>query len=239
MNQHFPYSETGPDTVSMPSRKERLIEVLVVLFLIVPSMILSLFVTQLNELQFLFVALSTIMRDLGLLFLVLFLAWRNREPMRRMGWRWERAGVEILWGVALFFPVYYAAGLLQSLLQRVGLSAPETAAMPFAAQKGTLELVLAVLLVIVVAISEETLFRGYLILRFTQIADNRWVALIVSSGIFALGHGYAGSAGVLTVLVIGFALGLVFIWRHSLIAPVIIHFLQNFVGIVVAPFLQQ
>ncbi|MBD3239748.1 MAG: CPBP family intramembrane metalloprotease [Chitinivibrionales bacterium] len=239
LDHHFPYNEIAPDTVNVPPRKERVLEVSVILFLILPSMILSLFVSQLGELQFLIMAVSTILRDLGLLFLVLFLIWRNREPVRRLGWRRGRAGTEVLWGIALFIPVFYGAALLQALLQQLGLSAPQQHTPAFQVGESIAELTLAVLLVTVVAVSEETLFRGYLILRFTQIANNRWTALIVSSAIFALGHGYAGNAAIVTTGAIGFALGLVYLWRRSLVAPTVIHFLQNLVSLVVIPLLGQ
>jgi membrane protease YdiL (CAAX protease family) len=124
---------------------------------------------------------------------------------------------------------------LQSILQQFGFSSPRTPVPSFLAASGVFEMSLATILVIIVAISEETLFRGYLILRFTQITKNRTAALIISSVIFALGHGYEGSSGVITVGAIGFALGLIYVWRQSLISPIVIHFLQNFIGIVIMP----
>jgi membrane protein YdbS with pleckstrin-like domain len=70
--------------------KERLIEVSVFLFLIVPSMILSFFVTRQGKVSFVFVAVSTILRDLALVSLILLFVWRNREPLRVLGWRFRR-----------------------------------------------------------------------------------------------------------------------------------------------------
>jgi membrane protease YdiL (CAAX protease family) len=57
-------------------------------------------------------------------------------------------------------------------------------------------------------------------------------AALLSAAIFALGHGYEGSAGVVTVGVMGLAFGLVYKWRKSLVAPIVMHFLQDFIGIV-------
>ena len=61
------------------------------------------------------------------------------------------------------------------------------------------EFLLATVLVIVVALAEETVFRGYLILRFKNVAANTSAAVLLSAVIFSLGHGYEGSAGVITV----------------------------------------
>jgi membrane protease YdiL (CAAX protease family) len=227
-----------PEIEEMPPRKERIIEITVFLFLIVPSMFLSFFATRAGIISFTLVALSTIFRDLGLLFLVLFLSWRDREPFSRLGWNFKNYPGEILWGVLLFIPIFYGAGLLQSILEQIGFSSPHTPVPSFLEASGVSEMVLAIFLVIVVAISEETLFRGYLILRFTQITKNRTASLIISSVLFSLGHGYEGSSGIVTVGAIGFALGLVYVWRQSIIAPVVIHFLQDFIGIVLLPLLK-
>jgi hypothetical protein len=62
-------------------------------------------------------------------------------------------------------------------------------------------------------------------------------AAIASSLIFSIGHGYEGTAGLATVGVMGIALALVYLWRGSLVAPMAIHFLQDFVGIVLVPVL--
>ncbi|MCL4476794.1 MAG: CPBP family intramembrane metalloprotease [Nitrospirae bacterium] len=61
------------------------------------------------------------------------------------------------------------------------------------------EFLLAAVLVIVVALAEETVFRGYLILRFKNVMANTSAAVLLSAVIFSLGHGYEGSDGVITV----------------------------------------
>lgn len=85
---------------------------------------------------------------------------------------------------------------------------------------------------------EETIFRGYLILRFTAVTLRPAVAVLLSAALFSLGHGYEGSAGVVTVGVMGLALALIYLWRESLVAPIVMHFLQDFLGIVLLPLLR-
>ncbi len=60
---------------------------------------------------------------------------------------------------------------------------------------------------------------------------------MLSSAIFAIGHGYEGSAGLVTVGVMGAIFALVYLWRGSLIAPMVMRFLQDFLGIVLLPLL--
>jgi len=62
-------------------------------------------------------------------------------------------------------------------------------------------------------------------------------AALLSSVIFSLGHGYEGTSGVVTVGFIGLVFALVYQWRGSLVAPMIMHFMQDFSGIVLPPLL--
>ena len=69
-------------------------------------------------------------------------------------------------------------------------------------------MLLAFILVTVVAVAEETIFRGYLILRFRAVTGRTSAAVLLSSIVFSLGHGYEGMAGVISV----FSLGWFWLW---------------------------
>lgn len=212
-------------------------EVSVFLFLIVPSMALSFFAVKLGSLNFGMVALGTILRDLALVSLIVFFLWRNGEPFSQIGWRFRNRWKDVIWGGAIFIPFFICASLLEKGLQQLGFSVPATP-LPFsAATKSLLEILLAFVLVVIVAWAEETIFRGYLILRFRTITASPLSAVFLSSFIFSLGHGYEGSAGVVTVGFMGFVFGLVYLWRKSLVAPMTIHFLQDLSGILILPLL--
>jgi membrane protease YdiL (CAAX protease family) len=220
------------------TRKIQFIEVLVFLFLIMPSLVLSFFVVQQGSVNFSFVAVATIVRDLSLLSLIVYFVWRNREGHQSLGWNFGHGWREIFFGVALFFPVFFTAGYLDDALRQIGFSAPTNALPALENVKGTGEIILAFLLVCVVAVAEETIFRGYLLLRFQKgLQMAPFTAALLSSVIFSLGHGYEGTSGVITVGYIGLCFALVYQWRGSLVAPMIMHFLQDFAGIVLAPLL--
>jgi membrane protease YdiL (CAAX protease family) len=87
----------------------------------------------------------------------------------------------------------------------------------------------------VVAIAEETIFRGYLILRFRALVGGTGWAVLLSAVVFSLGHGYEGTAGVVTVGFMGLAFALAYVWRKSLVMPMTMHFLQDFLSIVILP----
>lgn len=220
-----------------PSRKEQLVEVSVFLFLIVPSMALSFFAVKQGSLGFVVVAVATILRDLSLVSLIAFFAWRNDEPVRAIGWGAGRGWSEVLFGVGLFVPMYFGAAWLENGLHALGFSVPATPLPDLVPAPDLGQLLLATVLVAVVAVAEETVFRGYLMLRLTAVTESPATAVVLSTAVFSIGHGYEGSAGVITVGAMGAVFALVYLWRGSLLAPVTMHFLQDFVGIVAAPFL--
>jgi membrane protease YdiL (CAAX protease family) len=213
------------------------VETAVFLFLIVPPLLLSLFAVQQGSLGFTLLATATILRDLALVSLVCFFLWRNGEPVTRIGWTSRHVGRDVILGGVLFVPFFLGAALLERILLSLGLSAPTAPLPSFLKEHGPTEAILAVLLVVVVAVSEETIFRGYLLLRFRSVLQSPTAALLLSSAIFAVGHGYEGSAGLVTVGVMGLALAAVYLWRGSLVAPVVMHFLQDFLSIVLLPWL--
>ena len=218
-----------------PPWKAQLVEVLVFLFLTVPSMILSLFVVTQVSVSFVLVAFSTIFRDLALVSLILFFLWRNGEPIRSIGWTTEHLWKDAGLGVILFVPVFLVAGLVESLLRAIGLSAPSAPLPSFLTARGYWEFVLAFVLVVVVAVAEETIFRGYLILRFGGVTRSTTAAILLSAVVFSLGHGYEGSAGLVTVGFIGAIFAVIYVWRKSLVAPVVMHFTLDFISIVLLP----
>ncbi len=215
-----------------------LIEVLVFLFLIMPSMVLSFLISGVGRLDFFSVASATVIRDLALVNLVLYFIWRNGESFRQLGWTWNNAARELGLGLALFLPFNYGASLLESFLRQAGLSAPAGAQAAFLTVHGPAEIALGFVLVVIVALAEETIFRGYLLLRFQGARMRPLAAALLSAVIFALGHGYEGAAGVVTVGAMGLTFALLYLWRGSLLAPVLMHFLQDFSGLVLPALLR-
>ncbi|HEY1757600.1 MAG TPA: type II CAAX endopeptidase family protein [Bryobacteraceae bacterium] len=221
------------------SRAEQLREVLVFLFLIAPSMGLSFFAIRQGTLSFQLTASATILRDLGLVGLIVFFLWRNREPMERIGWTFANGWRDAMLGIVLFMLMSYATAALEKILKDAGFTAPATP-LPHSLTAGNpAEFVLAGVLVIVVAIAEEIIFRGYLILRLRTITGSTLFAATLSAIIFSLGHGYEGTAGVIVVGFMGLFFAFAYLSRKSLVAPIVMHFLQDFTGIVVVPLLKH
>ncbi|MCC6347961.1 MAG: CPBP family intramembrane metalloprotease [Nitrospirales bacterium] len=220
-------------------RKEQLLELLVFLFLIFPSLILSFFAVGQGGMSFMLIAGATMLRDFSLVSLILFFIWRNGEPAIAIGWTAQNVRKDISMGIWLFIPFFFAASLLEASLHKAGLPVSSTPLPAIASEKGIAGFVLAFFLVITVALAEETIFRGYLILRFSAVTSSPAAAVLLSAVFFSLGHGYEGTVNVITTGFMGVMLALIYLWRKSLTAPIVIHFLQDFVAIVLVPLLKQ
>lgn len=222
-----------------PGRKEQLLELLVFLFLITPLLVFSFFANTEAVASFDLTAWAVILRDLALASLVFFFLWRNGEAPGRIGWSFGHGWTDVGLGIVLFIPFSYLIAFLESALQGVGLSAPPAQLPSFLAARDTLQLVLAAVLVTVVAFTEEIIFRGYLIRRLTAVTGSTPLAVLLSAVIFSLGHGYEGAAGVITVGTMGLLFALAYIWRGTLVIPIVIHFLQDFSRVVLEPLFGQ
>jgi len=206
----------------------------VFLLLIIPAMVLSLFSFQRGaKPPFALFAVANILQQAGLLCLVLYFGWQNQEPLSDFGWKKENLATEIVVGLALYFPIAYGLVYLQAALKSLGLSTLESVPGYFSPSHAA-EYLLATVLFTVVAVAEEGVFRGYLIRRLKNLTGRAHLAVPAAALIFCTGHGYQQIGGVIATFLLGVVFGAVYLWRGSLVAPIVIHFMQNAVTVLIA-----
>ncbi len=221
----------GSDIDETTGERRDLYELLVFLFLIFPALLLPYLAAARIPANFTFTAGGTIIHNLAYLCLIAYFLWRNGESRERIGWVGGRIGREMIIGFWLFLVMSITATLIQHAIQAAGITLPAHPVPSSLIARTPAGYVLTFILVVVVAVSEETIFRGYLILRLATVTRSRAAAVLISTAIFSLGHGYEGALGVVAVFFIGLYLALVYLWRGSLVASMTIHFLQDFVGL--------
>lgn len=94
----------------------------------------------------------------------------------------------------------------------------------------TRELFTSAVLLLMVAFSEEIVFRGY-VLRNLMKSFNKWVALLISSTLFTLVHVSNPDVpwtGLLNTFLGGLLIGITYINTRSLWLPISFHFTWNF-----------
>lgn len=158
-----------------------------------------------------------------ILFVVGFLVFRNINPVEAFGLSWSSWGrglATVILTLALLLPPIYAA-------QWVGysLSGPQTEPQPivsFLIEHQGLRDRLSVIMIAVVAapLTEELVFRGCLYGILRQVGG-RFLAVVVSSVLFALIHGHIPSLAGLMILAVG--LSLLYEKTASLWAPILLH----------------
>ncbi len=86
----------------------------------------------------------------------------------------------------------------------------------------------------VVAVVEELLFRGALIGAFSYgYGVSPWVLAVVSSIVFGFGHGIQGRVGIVATGLLGGLLASVFIITNSLVVVIVAHFSVNLLEFVI------
>ncbi len=93
-----------------------------------------------------------------------------------------------------------------------------------------LALISSIIVMLLVAVSEELVFRGYLLNNFLQ-STNKWMALLITSVLFAAVHINNPGAGILPVAEVfigGLMLGINYIYTRNLWFGIFLHFTWNF-----------
>jgi membrane protease YdiL (CAAX protease family)/DNA-binding beta-propeller fold protein YncE len=229
-----------------PSRREQIFEVSIfLLFLIIPMAFGALFFLhkpeKQAELDFFWMAISSMFELLVLVALIVFFAWRNKEPMGRFGWNFKNGWRDIGLGIVLYFPLILGIGLLGlviAYLWQLVFPVPLKGAPQIPAflipQKG--ETWLAFIFICVVATCEEFIFRGYLLRRFQAIFGTTMAAILLSSAIFAVGHFYQGFQRIVLFFFVGIFYAVLTLRRQSLVSPIVLHFLQNIMIVLIPLF---
>ena len=174
--------------------------------------------------------LTAIVKGIEFGFLLLF-AWFfarkiDRIPLREFGFRWYPgelfigAGYGILLILAAYI-VYIIAGFAQ--ISGFGTAGMTTSALVW-------QVVLGFVALIIAAIHEELLARGYILRNFMQTMNN-WVALIVTGLIFSGMHLLNPNLeilGLINIFLAGILFGVYYIHRKNLWFPIGLHFTWNF-----------
>ncbi len=100
--------------------------------------------------------------------------------------------------------------------------------------QGPTELIFFELLALTAGFCEEVIFRGYLQRQFAALTHASAGGIVLQGIVFGASHGYQGWKYMLLIAVFGVMFGLLAYWRRSLRPGMIVHFLQDGVGALIA-----
>ncbi len=145
----------------------------------------------------------------------------DKEPFINLGFHYHNHRKDILVGFLAGFLTMGIAYLTLILFKQIRFSKINLLLDEF---------VLSSILFLLVAITEETLLRGY-VLRNLMDSTNKHVALIVSAGIFSFMHAWNPHITWISftnLFLAGVLLGLPYIFTKNLWFPISLHFSWNF-----------
>jgi membrane protease YdiL (CAAX protease family) len=164
--------------------------------------------------------------------LTAYLLLRNRISPAAFGIRTGGLGVQSLWGLATLLAAgVYVVSSAVVIFALLG-SSPEfqqdlSKRVDFVQAMPVHDLARSLLLLSAVAIHEELLFRALLLPYLRRLLGSWWLAVLLSSAVFALLHLQQGLIGVVQVAGMAVLLAVVFILSRSVLAVILAHFLYD------------
>ena len=147
----------------------------------------------------------------------------ERITFDEVGLRWP-SWKDALWAIGLALVSLVVSSALQLLFPLAGPSLANTI--------GSINVLVAISFVLIVAFAEELTFRGYLIGVFSSNIG-RAAAFFLSTCVFGLAHartfGFNGT--LLAPLVVGALFAGFYVWRRNLTACVMGHALIDYLGV--------
>lgn len=169
---------------------------------------------------------SIVFRETGILLLTAVLLWivvkGEKLPLSSIGFRTDRIGRSLAWGLGLAIVCLAAAVAMLAIYSAMGIHYGEGKSISRALWVTTLAVVRA-------GISEEVLYRGFAIERLQSITGSKWLAAGISLVLFAAFHFRQGFAGVVLAFVLGAILTAFYLWKRDLMANMFGHFLVDFI----------
>lgn len=154
------------------------------------------------------------------------LAWYAEVPAGALGI--DDPSAAVLPGIALGVGLYAANEAGGWLAERVGIDADESLRELLAPETAGDWLLLLGVVLPLVAVVEEFLFRAALVGALAAgFSVSPWLLAVFSSVAFGVGHGLQGPGGVVVTGALGFVLAAAFVLTGSLWVVVVAHYLVN------------
>lgn len=165
-----------------------------------------------------------------ILWAVFSLVWIGQKsahrPLAEIGFTEPRLLDPIIGFVFLIVANIVLNGLGGAFHQLLGMETPDMT-VRIILPEDTVERVGWILLSVSAGICEESIFRGFLLIRGQEYLKRRWPSLLISSIAFASGHLYQGHMGAVLIFVYGVMFCLLRYWRGSLWPGIWAHIWQD------------
>jgi membrane protease YdiL (CAAX protease family) len=172
----------------------------------------------------------------------IYLTWRSGQPLSSIGFRRENPLAAIGAGLVATIAIYAAVLVTAVTLAILTRASRETMTAPV---REILDLLGPPSWLTTFAIAgtagvfEEIVFRGFLLTRLRVVLGGWTAAVAVGSLLFAVPHIWEGRWAVVLILPVAAVLSITFVLRRSVLAPILAHFLFNFLQLATIRLLQD
>lgn len=140
----------------------------------------------------------------------------------------------VLGGIGLGAVLYLGNEASVHLLDRLGIGYSEALRGALAPDSAVGWVMLLVVVLPVIALAEELLFRAALVGGMeASMGVSPWLLVAISSVLFALGHGIQGTGGIIVTGALGIVLGAAYVISASLVLVSVAHYVINLLEFVV------
>jgi uncharacterized protein len=145
------------------------------------------------------------------------------ERIRDMGLSWDRWKSHLSLGLALV-PILFFINVIGAFVFRVYLPKYYAEQNPLTAIIHTpQQLALFIFAALITGGIKEELQRAFILRRFSRYLGGSGVGLVLWSLAFGAGHYVQGVQGMTVTAILGFAFGVMYLLRKSLIGPIVAH----------------
>ncbi|WLV25911.1 CPBP family intramembrane metalloprotease [Aciduricibacillus chroicocephali] len=158
-----------------------------------------------------------------ILFTILIWCFVNKKPLHQLGIKW--VGKDALFGfllgtlsISMLFLILFATGLVEL---RSSLASPSF----------SIYTLITFLFYILVGVSEEIFFRGYIMSTMQERGNPKWLIYLVSAIIFSLMHGLNPNIsvlGIINIALVGLLFAYMFSVTKNLWLPIGYHIAWNY-----------
>lgn len=161
---------------------------------------------------------------LGTSFLIIFVfrKYIDRKSIISMGYNIKGKLRDIIWGIVVGF-ILISIGFLTLLI--TNHLTIESISFSWSI------IIQSFFFFLVAAIIEEIVFRGYILNNLLSSMKNKYLALLISSVLFAFVHGLNPNLNLISIInliIAGLALGITYVYTKNLLFPIFMHVSWNY-----------
>lgn len=156
-----------------------------------------------------------------ILFLIIF--YWEKKPIRSIGIK-KISIKDIIWVVLVLFICFVGYFFSTIIIEKMGLTAQNN----YYSDMLILPISIIIFSILTTSITEEIIFRGYLIERFNLLTNHLFLAAAISYFIFVLYHlPFWGVGGTIQVAIWAIPVTFLYVYTRNLTSCIIVHIITN------------